>query len=205
MLYKDQLIPTGELNDTGGELRMNIPDSYRIGWELDASWAVHPKFIWSATAALSQNKIKNFVEYVSVLDDNWDFVREEQFYYKSTQIAKSANTILSNNFTYLPIKDLSFSLVSKYVSRIYLDNSSAKERSIDPFTYTNFNTQYSFSALGLKRIDLLLSINNIFNAKYETSGYTRGQIFESQGTRDYYNFYTPQATTNFMLGLNLKF
>lgn len=205
MLYKDQLIPTGELNDTGGELRMNIPNSYRIGWELDASWAIHPKFIWSATAALSQNKIKDFTEYVSVLDDNWEFIREEKFYYKSTQIAKSANTILSNNFTYLPINDLSFSLVSKYVSRVYLDNSSAKERSIDPFTYTNFNAQYSFSALGLKRIELLLSVNNIFNAKYETSGYTWGQIFESQGTRDYYNFYTPQATTNFMLGLNLKF
>src|SRR5690606_17123034 len=31
MLYKDQLVPTGTLNDTGGALRFNIPDSYRIG------------------------------------------------------------------------------------------------------------------------------------------------------------------------------
>jgi iron complex outermembrane receptor protein len=205
MLYKDQLVPTGQLNDTGAELRMNIPDSYRIGWELDASWAIHPKFIWSATAALSDNKIKNFVEYVSVLDDNWEFVREEQFHYKSTQIAKAANTILSNNFTYLPTDKWSVSLVSKYVSRVYLDNSSAKERSLDPFTYTNLKTQYSFSALGIKNIDALASVNNIFNAKYETSGYTWGQIFESQGTRDFYNFYYPQASTNFMLGLNLRF
>lgn len=205
MLYKDQLVPTGQLNDTGAELRMNIPDSYRIGWELDASWAIHPKFIWSATAALSDNKIKNFVEYVSVLDDNWEFVREEQFHYKSTQIAKSANTILSNNFTYIPTEQWSVSLVSKYVSRVYLDNSSAEERSIDPFSYTNLKTQYSFNALGIKNIDVLASVNNIFNAKYETSGYTWGQIFESQGTRDFYNFYYPQAGTNFMLGLNLRF
>ncbi|MCA5004331.1 TonB-dependent receptor [Sphingobacterium bovistauri] len=205
MLYKDQLVPTGQLNDTGSELRMNIPDSYRIGWELDASWIIHPKFIWSATAALSDNKIKNFVEYVSVLDDNWEFVREEQFHYKSTQIAKAANTILSNNLTYLPTDKWSISLMSKYVSRVYLDNSSAKERSIDPFTYTNLKTQYSFSALGIKNIDVLASINNIFNAKYETSGYTWGQIFESQGKRDFYNFYYPQATTNFMFGLNLRF
>src|SRR5690606_4932044 len=117
-----------------------------------------PKFIWSATAALSDNKIKNFVEYVSVLDDNWKFVREEQFHYKSTQIAKAANTILSNNFTYLPTDKWSVSLVSKYVSRVYLDNSSAKERSLDPFTYTNLKTQYSFSALGIKNIDALASV-----------------------------------------------
>lgn len=205
MLYKDQLIPTGQLNDTGAELRVNIPKSYRIGWEVDARWMIHPKFVWSATAALSQNKIKDFVEHVSVLNDDWEFVREEQIYYKSTQIAKAANTILSNNFTYVPLKDWSVSLVSKYVSRVYLDNSSSKERSIDPFTYTNLHTQYSFTALGLKKIDVLLSINNIFNAKYVTSGYTWGQIFESTGQRDFYNFYYPQATTNFLLGVNLRF
>ena len=205
MLYKDQLIPTGQLNDTGAELRVNIPNSYRIGWELDASWMIHPKFIWSATAALSQNKIKDFVEYVAVLNDEWQFVREEQFYYKSTQIAKSANTILSNNFTYLPTENWSISLLSKYVSRVYLDNSSSRERSIDPFNYTNLRTQYSFSALGLKKIDVLMSVNNIFNAKYVTSGYTWGQIFESTGQRDFYNFYYPQATTNFIFGLNIRF
>ena len=205
MLYKDQLIPTGQLNDTGGEIRLNIPKSYRIGWELDASWAIHPKFIWSATAALSQNKIKDFVEYITVLDDNWEFVKEEQFYYKNTQIAKAANTILSNNFTYLPLKNWSVSLLTKYVSRVYLDNSSATERSIDPFTYTNLTSQYSFSALVIKNIDILLSVNNLFNSKYVTSGYTWGQIFESKGTRDYYNFYYPQATTNFLVGLNLRF
>ena len=205
MLYKDQLIPTGAINDVGSAIRQNIDKSYRIGWELDASWKIHPKFIWSATVALSQNKIKDFVEYVPVLDDDWNFVRDEVIHYSSTNIANSASTILSNNFTYLPTENWSVSLVSKYVSRMYLDNSSAKERSIDPFSYTNLKTQYSFAAFGLKNIDVLASINNIFNAKYVTSGYTWGQIFESQGTRDYYNFYYPQATTNFMLGLNLRF
>jgi len=205
MLYKDQLIQTGAINNVGSAIRQNVPDSYRIGMELDASWAIHPKFIWSATAALSQNKIKNFVEYVSVLNDDWTKIGEQHYHYKSTNIANAASTILSNNFTYLPTEKWSISLLTKYVSRVYLDNSSAKERSIDPFTYTNVKTQYSFSAFGLKNIDVLASVNNIFNTKYVTSGYTWGQIFQSKGTRDYYNFYYPQATTNFMLGLNLRF
>lgn len=205
MLYKDQLIPTGALNDTGGEIRMNIPRSYRIGIELDAAWKISSKFHWSAAATLSRNKIKDFVEYVPVLDDDWNKITELQIEHGDTQIAKAANTILSNNITYSPMENLSFSLLTKYVSRIYLDNTEAKERSIRPFSYSNLQTKYSTSLFGVKNVDFLLSVNNIFNKKYETSGYTWRQLFESKGTIEHYNFYYPQATTNFLFGINIKF
>ncbi|ERJ61184.1 TonB-dependent receptor [Sphingobacterium paucimobilis] len=205
MLYKDQLVPTGSINDTGGALRMNIPKSHRIGIELDGSWQISKQFSWAATAALSDNKIKNFVEYVPVYDDNWVKTREEVVEHGNTNIAKSASTILSNNFTYSPVEDLSFSLLSKYVSRLYLDNTSSKDRSIDPSFVNNLIARYSFQALGLQRVDLSLAVNNILNAKYESHGYTWRQMFESKGTVEHYNFYYPQATTNFMLGLNIRF
>lgn len=207
MFYKNQLIPTGALNDVGAALRQNVDDSYRIGFELDASWNISPQFVWGITAALSQNKIKNFREKILIYDNenDWNYVGEEEIFYKSTTIAKSPSTVLSNIFTYKPTEALSFSLLSKYVSRIYLDNSTARERSIDPSFVNNFQGIYTFSALGMKRIDLNLAVNNLFNSKYETTGYTWGQKFESKGTRDYYNFYYPQAETNFMLGLNIRF
>lgn len=207
MLYKDQLIPTGTLNDTGAELRMNIPKSHRIGLELDASWRISNTLTWSATAALSDNKIDDFVEYYQVYDNDtdWNYLREDSRSLGNTKIAKSASTILSNNFTYTPVDRLSFSLLSKYVSRLYLDNTSAEERSIDPSFVNNFLANYTFSALGLKEIGCSLLVNNIFNSKYTTNGYTWGQKFENRAERDYYNFYYPQATTNFMLGLNLRF
>ncbi len=205
MLYKDQLVPTGAINDTGGSLRMNIPKSHRIGVELDGSWSIAPQFIWSATAALSDNKIIDFDEHVQVLDDQWELIRDEVFHYDKTTIAMSPSTVLSNDFTYKPAESVSLSLLSKYVSRMYLDNSSAEERSIDPYFVHNFRALYTFQTFGLKRVDLSLLVNNIFNTKYENNGYTWGHIFESKGTRDYYNFYFPQATTNFMLGLNIRF
>jgi len=207
MFYKNQLIPTGALNDVGAALRQNVEDSYRIGFELDAAWNINSHFVWGVTAALSQNKIKNFVEKIAVYDNenDWNYVGEEEIFYKSTTIAKSPAAVLSNIFTYKPTEALSFSLLSKYVSRIYLDNSGAKERSIDPSFVNNLQGIYSFSAFGIERIDLNLTVNNIFNSKYETTGYTWGQKFESKGTRDYYNFYYPQAETNFMLGLNIRF
>ncbi|MBE8713109.1 TonB-dependent receptor [Sphingobacterium hungaricum] len=193
MFYKDQLIPTGALNDVGSTLRMNIPNSYRAGFELDAAYAISAKFLWKATAGISQNKIKDFVEdFGGTLIEHGD-----------TDIALSPSTILSNEFSYKPVPVLEFALASKYVSRQYLDNTSSKERSIDAFFVNNLRAIYSFSVLGIKNADLNLSINNLFNEKYETSGYTWGYM--DGNDRKSFNFYYPQATTNFLLGLNIRF
>ncbi len=205
MLYKDQLIPTGAINDVGAALRVNIDKSYRMGVELDGSWQIHPKFRWSATAALSKNKIKDFQESIPVYDDNWSVVSSEIITHKSTDIAKSPAAVLSNNFTFQATDDLAFSFLSKYISRIYLDNTSAKERSIGSSFVNNVQARYTFAAFGIEKIDLNLMVNNIFSAKYATSGYTYSMIMESTGNRDFYNFYYPQAEVNAMLGLNIRF
>lgn len=210
MFYKDQLIPTGALNDTGGALRFNIPKSYRIGFEFDGSWKITKQYSWSATAALSQNKIINFQEQITiyngnpVLDYDWDPVRVETINYKKTDIAQSPSVILSNNFTYHPIASISLSLLSKYISRTYLDNTTAQERSIAPSFVNNIRASYTFSVRRLEQVDLNLTVNNILNAKYQTSGYTWGSM-DTEGNRYHYNFYYPQAETNFMLGLNIRF
>ncbi|MEJ5088658.1 TonB-dependent receptor [Sphingobacterium faecium] len=191
MFYKDQLIPTGALNDVGSALRMNIPDSYRVGLEFDAAWKISNQFGWKATAGLSQNKIKNYTD-----ETSGEFI-------KKTNIALSPATVLSSEFTYAPLPSLQIALLSKYISRQYLDNSSAKERSINSSFVNNVRASYSFSVLGVKNIDLGLTINNILNEKYETNGYTWGYM--DGDSRKYFNFYYPQATTNYMLSLNAKF
>lgn len=205
MFYKDQLVPTGAINDTGGSVRMNIPKSHRIGVELDGSWALHSKFTWSATAALSQNRIKDFVEHIPVYDSSWEKLSEEAIQHGNTDIAMSPTTVLSNDFTFRATEDLSLSLLSKYVSRMYLDNTSAKERSLAPYFVNHFRALYSMRAFGLERIDLSLIVNNLFNTKYETSGYTWREMYEGSADVAHYNYYFPQATTNFIVGLNLRF
>jgi len=193
MFYKDQLIPTGEISDTGAPIRQNVKNSYRIGLEFDGSWNINKQLNWKATATFSQNKIKNFEEVMGDL----------RISYPKTDIALSPNTIISSNFSYSPIEPLTFSLLSKYVGRQYLDNSSAKERSISSSFVNNLLANYNFTALGIKDINLSLQVNNLLNEKYETNGYTFGWM--EGDTRKYYNFYFPQAPTNFMLGLNIKF
>lgn len=193
MFYKDQLIPTGEISDTGSPIRQNVKDSYRMGLEFDGSWNISKQFNWKATASFSQNKIKDFEEVIG----------DTRIFYSKTNIALSPGTILSSNLSYSPITSLTFSFLSKFVGRQYLDNSSAKERSISSYFVNNLLANYSFTALGIKNISAALQVNNIFNEKYEANGYTFGWM--EGDTRKYYNFYFPQAPTNFLLGLNFKF
>lgn len=205
MFYTDQLIPTGTLNDVGTALRVNVDKSYRMGIELDGSWRVTPYLLWSATAAFSQNKIKAFNEHIPIYDEQFALTGEEVIPHASTTIAKSPSAVLSNNWTFQATPQLSFSLLSKYVSRIYLDNTSEKSRSIDPWFIHNLQALYSFSAFGIERIDLNVMVNNILNSKYASSGYTYSMITQSTGQRDYFNFYYPQAETHAMLGVNIRF
>ena len=62
MLYNDQLVLTGQINDVGAAIRTNVADSYRLGLELDGEIKISDLFKWRLNAALSQNKINDFVE-----------------------------------------------------------------------------------------------------------------------------------------------
>ena len=57
MQYTDQLVATGQLNDVGNVVRVNVDDSYRRGFEIEAGVQVTPTLRVDANATLSQNKI----------------------------------------------------------------------------------------------------------------------------------------------------
>lgn len=199
MLYKNQLINTGKLNEVGGQTRQNVPDSYRIGLELDARWQIVKNFSWSATATLSQSRIKNFTEYVN------DDVIEGAFLtfdYNNTNIAYSPKIVASNEFAY-SYKNAGIALISKYVGEQNLDNTSASDRVLDAFFINDVRLTYNLSLPGVKNVGLNFLVNNIFNVKYEANGGSGAYL--SNGDFGRYKYFYPQATRNFLLSLNLKF
>ncbi len=199
MLYKNQLINTGKLNEVGGQTRQNVPDSYRIGLELDARWQVVKNFSWSATATLSQSRIKNFTEYV--YDDVIDGALLT-FDYNNTNIAYSPKIVASNEFAY-SYKNAGIALISKYVGEQNLDNTSASDRVLDAFFINDLRLTYNLSLPGVKNIGLNFLVNNIFDVKYESNGGSGAYL--SNGDFGRYKYFYPQATRNFLLSLNLKF
>jgi iron complex outermembrane receptor protein len=203
MMYKDQLVLTGKINDVGESIRQNVDKSYRIGVEFDASYTLSDRFNINANAALSRNKIKNYQDFLYEYDDNGDISNTVVTNYTSPDISFSPAAVLFGELVYKPAAGFAIGFQNKYVSKQYLDNTQNESRKLKGYYVGNVRAGYDFSLFGIKQANLGVLVNNIFNRKYESNGYTYSSIY--QGTTTTENFYYPQAGTNFLLSLNLKF
>jgi iron complex outermembrane receptor protein len=92
---------------------------------------------------------------------------------------------------------------SVYAGRQYLDNTSDKARSLDPYFVTDLRVGYAFHPKFIKEIGLDFSVRNLFNEMYETGGWTYSYLLGNERLND--AGYFTQAGTNFMGRVTLKF
>jgi iron complex outermembrane receptor protein len=199
MLYKNQLVLTGALDDVGEAIRTNIKDSYRAGIEASARVKIAEPLSWYVNATLSTNKVKNFEQYLQ----NYDTGTLDGTQYKKTNIAYSPDFTGSSTISYHPVKNAEIAFISKYVSRQYLDNTSTISRSLDGYMVSDVRLNYNFSIKGIKNVGVGLLVNNVFSKKYQSDGATYPDI--EGGKVVNYNYFFPQAPINFLASLNLKF
>ncbi|MEO8796121.1 MAG: TonB-dependent receptor, partial [Daejeonella sp.] len=199
MFYKNQLVLTGKVNDVGEYIRQNVPDSYRLGVEANGKLQINAKTDWSLSAALSSNKVKYYTEFA----DDYDNGGQLEFNYKNTDLAFSPSFVASSELSLKPIKKVEISLLSKYVGKQYLDNTSKSDRSLNSFFVNDLRLSYNTRFKQLKNIGITLLANNIFGEVYESNGYTFSYLYGGDYTTE--NYYYPQAKQNFLLSLSVKF
>lgn len=200
MYYKDQLVQTGKINNVGTPIMTNVPRSYRAGIEFIGAARFMKIVNWQLNATYSRNKILNFVSYI----DDWDLWPQQVVdTLGTTDISFSPAFTLSSNFSVEPVKRFRISLVSQYVGLQYIDNTSNRERSLDPYFVNDLKLFYSIHTGFIRQMDFWLSLNNIFNVKYETNAWVYRYVYD--GSEYEMNGYFPQAEFNFMAGINLKF
>lgn len=200
MRYKDQLILTGQINDVGAYTRTNVPNSYRSGIELQGAWLPLYWLKVHGNATFSQNKISNSTEYI----DNYDDGTQKVINHGTTDIAFSPAQIAAAGAGFTPLrkKDFMIDIMAKYVGKQFLDNTGNDARSIDPYAVCDVRIHYGVKLKPFKEASLTLAINNIFNKMYESNGYSYSYI--EGGNLTTQNYYFPQAGTNWLLGLNIK-
>ncbi len=199
MLYRDQLVLTGELNDVGAPIRINVPRSYRLGWENSLTYQISEHWIINTNATISRNKIEAFDEIIPDYTQGFDKI---VIPHQNTDISFSPNLIGALQIMYRPIKNFELEWSSKYVGRQFMDNTSDIGRSLDAYNFHNLRLLYKIPQPWLKEVNLTLLINNITNNLYSSNGFTYSYIFGELITE---NFLYPQAGTNFLVGLNVKF
>jgi iron complex outermembrane receptor protein len=202
MKYKDQLVLTGQINDVGAYTRTNIPNSYRLGIELQGSSMINKWLKAAANLTLSRNRIKNFTEYIDAYDASYNWTGQNTKFYKESAISFSPDVIGAATVTLIPVKQLNIDLLSKYAGKQYLDNTENESRKLHPYFTEDVRAIYSFSKSWLKNVDLIFQVNNVFNKKYEPNGYTFSYYVASDLTTE--NYYYPMAGTNWMFGVNVK-
>lgn len=204
MDYDNQLILTGKISEIGEALTSNIKDSYRIGIELTGGVVICNWLQWNGNLTLSRNKIKDFTESIENYDAEWNPIGngELSIYHGKTDIAFSPDIIVNSMFDF-NWKGLTASFNSQFVGRQYLDNTSAKERSIDPYFINSLRVGYLFKLPFMKELALDVTVNNIFNEQYETNGWVYSAMVG--GERYTEEGYFTQAGTNAMARVTFRF
>lgn len=207
MNYKDQLVLNGQINDVGAYTRINVPKSYRAGLELVSALRAKPWLTVSGNITFSQNKIKNFDEYI----DDYDNGGQKVVAHSNTNIAFSPNVIAAADLGFKPflqsryaaLRTLECNILGKHVGRQYLDNTSDKNRSITDYTLMDLRASYELPIKKHSTLVFTFAVYNMLNKQYENNGYNFNYI--SGGATSVNNYYYPQAGRYFLAGISFRF
>ncbi|MBQ7856002.1 MAG: TonB-dependent receptor plug domain-containing protein [Alistipes sp.] len=195
MYYKDQLVLTGELSDTGELLSRNVPKSYRRGVELTLAVKPCKWFTFGANATLSQNRILDYTDYIDGV----------AFYRGTTTIAYSPAVVAGTMFDF-HVAGFAAVLSTRYVSKQYLTNGEYEELTLDRYCVSDLNLSYTLHTKRIEAVRFGLALNNIFNTAYCNNGYgglwLEGSTIEERGA---WACYFPQAGFNVLANVTLNF
>ena len=195
MLYRDQLVQTGELSDTGELLSRNVPESYRRGIELQLGVNATKWLSLGVNCTLSQNHILGYVDYI----DGVAFERG------CTTIAYSPS-IIAGAFADVHIKGFSARFSARYVGKQYLTNGEYDDLSLPHYCVCDLDLGYALSTKRVERVRFGIKIGNLLNAKYCASGYGGSWLEGSTlADRKSWVYYFPQATISALGNVTINF
>ena len=220
MDYKDQFVLTGEIDKIGEAITRNVPDSYRLGVELEAAVKPIDWFRWDVNATWSKNRVKGIT--VQLMDGGVADLGNQP-------LAFSPNFILNNILTF-SYRGAKASVQSQYVSEQYMTNTGFKSYQthddngqlvdvgmmLDGHFTTNVDLSYNFQLpkLGIKDVTVGLTLYNLFSAKFDNNGWA-APAFTQQGDKviatgwgesdQYEAGFAPSAPFNMMAHLSVNF
>ena len=220
MDYKDQFVLTGEIDKIGEAITRNLPNSYRLGIELEAALKPVDWFRWDINATWSKNRVKGIT--VQLTDGSVADLGNQP-------LAFSPDFILNNILTF-NYRGMKASVQSQYVSKQYMTNTGFKSYQtlddngqlvdvgmmLDGHFTMNIDLSYNFRLpkTGMKDVTVGLTLYNLFSAKYDNNGWA-APAYTRQGDKviatgwsesdQYEAGFAPSAPFNVMAHLSVNF
>ena len=177
MRYRDQLALTGQLNDVGEAIRVNIDDSYRVGLEMSASYPLHniisamKGFQVDGNLTLSRNRVDRFEEYI----DNWSTGGQDLVLRTNTPLAFSpafvANLGLSRQWSFGGGQRLAIAIWGNAVGEQFLDNSGSEVARLPAYGQVDLELRYAFGKEN-RRTLFSLQLQNLGNSHFVSNGWS---------------------------------
>ena len=195
MLYHNQLVATGRVNDGYDSLNVNVDKSYRRGVELMASWKSTKWLTLSGNLTLSQNRIVDYVDELSGSPTYGQNLGDMTISYSPSIIGA-----ISADFH---VKGFSLIWNTQYVGKQYFTNNEIEALSLDPYCVTNVDLGYLHEFGDKRSVRFGVVVNNLFSTLYESNGF--GYSYMDEDTRYDDAYFFPQAPINFLANVTVNF
>ena len=195
MLYHNQLVATGMVNDGDDALNTNVDKSFRRGVELMASWSVAKWLTLSANTTLSENKIKDYI----------DGLKDSPTYGQNlgTMTISYSPSVIGSIIANFHVGGFSAQWHTQYVGKQYFTNNEIETLSLDAYCVTNLNLGYDHKLDSGRSVRFGVAVNNLFSSLYSSNGY--GYSYMWDGVRYDEAFYFPQAPINVLANVTVNF
>jgi iron complex outermembrane receptor protein len=192
MEFRNEIIAEGGVDEDGRPRLGNAKRSIHVGAEFSGSWRLSPHFSISGNSSISYNRLK---EYLVYKDKDWDGIVDDTIDYSGNPTAGFPNS-LTNIILDFNMEPVRLVYRARAIGRQYIENGKLKELSIDPYIVASASALISLGRISdYGRLALSATVNNLFNEKYELSGYA----YEDDGV--WIGEYYPAAERNFFIQL----
>ncbi|MCM1151470.1 MAG: TonB-dependent receptor [Alistipes sp.] len=200
MDYKDQLVPTGMVNDGGDALNINIPESYRCGVELSASWQATRWFSFGGNATWSRNKLRHFVDRLA---DSPTFGQD-----LGTRTLSYSPDWIAGAFLDFHARGFEAVLRTRYVGKQYFTNEQIDALSMEAYCVSDLHLGYTLRTARSRSVRFGVIVYNLFDAEYESNGYGYSYFDKDDNgapKRVDAAYYFPQAPLHVLANVTISF
>ena len=195
MLYHNQLVATGMVNDGDDALNVNVDKSYRRGVELMASYEVAKWLTLSANSTLSQNRIEDYVDQLANSPTYGQNLGTMTISYSPSVVGAFIADVHHNGWSAM--------WHTQYVGKQYFTNNEVEALSLDAYCVTNLDLSYTVKLRDGGSMRLGMAVNNLFSTLYESNGYGYSYMWDGERVDD--AFFFPQAPINVLANVTVNF
>ncbi|MFH2056242.1 MAG: TonB-dependent receptor, partial [bacterium] len=205
MDFENEIVPYGGVTDYGTLGTINAQRSLHSGIEFSASARFSDAVELSGNFAYNYNRYRDFsvAEDLYDNDTDWNWLGYEQVDY-ADKVIPGFPDYIGNLIAEYHHRRFDFTYRARLIGRQYVESDNVAELSIDPYFVSSVSTDILLGDLRqLGRLSLAVRLDNIFNEKYESSGYG-GALRFRDSTDQHWSEYYPAAERAIFSTLKLE-